>query len=89
MYQNHGGGMVPGPSDWDIRLIALVPESEIEFWIPPGAEIEDNPMPRWLKDLPGTMERDGISEWYRNSGTVIGVDRELSIVAYRNTSTPN
>lgn len=88
MYQNNGGGMVPGPSDWDIRLIALVPESEIQAWVPAGIEKIDTPSPAWLKDLPGTIERDGITEWYHNSGTVVGVDRERSIVAYRNTTTP-
>jgi len=36
MYQNNGGGMVPAPSDWDIRLIAVVPRTEIEAWVPAG-----------------------------------------------------
>ncbi|XZE20516.1 hypothetical protein SH449x_000390 [Pirellulaceae bacterium SH449] len=89
MYQNNGGGMVPAPSDWDIRLIAVVPETDIEAWIPEGAEKKDYPSPAWLKDLPGTIERNGITEWYRKSETVVGIDRELSIVAYRNTSTPD
>jgi hypothetical protein len=88
MYQNNGGGTVPAPSDWDIRLIAVVPKTEIQAWVPAGAEKKDDPSPAWLKDLPGTIERDGITEWYRKSGAVIGVDRERSIVAYRNTSTP-
>jgi hypothetical protein len=88
MYQNNGGGMVPAPSDWDIRLIAVVPKTEIEAWVPVGAEKKDDPSPAWLKDIPGTIERDEITEWYRKSGIVIGVDRERSIVAYRNTSTP-
>jgi hypothetical protein len=33
-YQNNSGGMVPGPSDWDIRLVAVVPAEEIDDWIP-------------------------------------------------------
>jgi len=88
MYQNNGGGMVPAPSDWDIRLIAVVPKTEIDDWVPAGVGKKEDPSPDWLKELPGTIERDGITEWYRKSGTVIGVDRERSIVAYRNTSTP-
>ena len=74
MYQNNGGGMLPGPSDWDIRLIAVVPESEIEAWVPKDAEKKINVSPTWLQDLPGTIERDGIAEWYRSSGRVIGID---------------
>ena len=89
MYQNNGGGMVPAPSDWDIRLIAVVPETEIEAWVPAGAEKKDDPSPAWLNDLPGTIEREGLTEWYRKSGTMVGVDRERFIVAYRSTSMPD
>lgn len=89
MYQNNGGGMVPAPSDWDIRLIAVVPETEIDDWIPAGAEKKDDPSPAWVKDLPGPIERSGLTEWYRKSGTTVGVDRERSIVVYRNTSMPD
>lgn len=87
-YQNNGGGLVPAPSDWDIRLIASVPQAKIDDWVPAGAEKTDGPSPDWLKGMPGSIERDGITEWYRKSGTVVGIDRERSIVAYRNTSTP-
>ncbi|HEY9827223.1 MAG TPA: hypothetical protein V6D19_17435 [Stenomitos sp.] len=88
MYQNNGGGIVPGPSDWDIRLIAVVPSAEVKDWIPAGAKKIDASSPEWLKDLPGSIERDGIREWYRKSGTIVGIDRARSIIAYRNASTP-
>jgi hypothetical protein len=87
-YQNNAGGMVPAPSDWDIRLIAVVPKADLEAWVPAGAEKKDGPSPVWLTELPGTIERDGFTEWYHKSETVIGVDRKRSIVAYRNASTP-
>jgi hypothetical protein len=87
-YQNNGGGLVPAPSDWDIRLIASVPKAEMNDWVPVGAEKTDGPSPEWLKGMPGSIEREGITEWYRTSGTVVGLDRERSIVAYRNTSMP-
>ncbi|NJM99799.1 MAG: hypothetical protein HC800_24075 [Phormidesmis sp. RL_2_1] len=88
MYQNNGGGMIPGPSDWDIRLIAEVPPAEIDDWVPAGAEKIAVSEPEWLRELPGSIKRDGITEWYRKSGTIVAIDRTRSIVAYWNTTMP-
>src|SRR3954451_19838714 len=39
MYQNNGGGGgAPGPSDWDVRLVATVPAAELGTWVPTGAK---------------------------------------------------
>lgn len=89
MYQNNGGGMVPAPSDWDIQLIAIVPKTEVDDWVPANVQKSDVSAPEWLEGLPGGIERHGITEWYRKSGTTVGVDRQRSIVAYRSTSTPD
>lgn len=86
-YHNNGGGMMPGPSDWDIKLVAIVPVEELEQWIPEGiTKSKQNPH-AWLSDVPGEIPTAGITEWYveRNS-VMIGIDRENSIVAYRNTT---
>lgn len=88
MYQNNGGGMVPGPSDWEIRLIAVVPADEIDDWVPDGSMKKVDTSSEWLSDLPGMIERGAISEWYHHGGTVVGIDRENSVVAFRSTSTP-
>jgi len=88
-YQNNGGGMVPGPSDWDIQLIAAVPVSELDAWIPGSVQKTETRPPKWLLDLPGSIERQGITEWYCNSGTEVGIDRTKSLVAYRNTTMPD
>ena len=88
VYQNNGGGMIPAPSEWDIRLIAVVPKIEIDTWVPTGAKKSDAPSQTWWKDLPGPIEKDGITEWYSTSGTATGIDRERSIVVYRSTSMP-
>ncbi len=88
MYQNNSGGMVPGPSDWDVRLVAVVPAAELDKWIPANAEKSEGPPPAWLTSLPGDIERDGIREWHRQSRVMVGLDRAKSIVAYRNLSTP-
>ena len=88
-YQNNGGGIIPGPSDWDIRLIAEVPSADLDDWIPSDTEKGDGPSPPWLGDLPGAIAREGIAEWYRKAAIEVGIDRARSIVAYRNTSTPD
>ncbi len=88
MYQNNSSGMVPGPSDWDVRLVAQVPRSELKQWVPKGATKFDGSAQDWVTQIPGSIRRDGITEWYRSGGTIVGFDRDGSIVAYRNSSTP-
>lgn len=88
MYQNNSSGMVPGPSDWDVRLVAQVPRSELEQWVPEGATKFDGSAQDWVTQVPGSIRRDGITEWHRSGGTIVGIDRDGSIVAYRNSSTP-
>ena len=82
--------MIPGPSDWDIRLIAEVPEDTLEEWIPEEAPAtRAAEPPAWVADLPGAIERSGLTEWYRVGGREVGVDRERAIVVYRNRSVWN
>jgi hypothetical protein len=89
MYQNNGGGMVPGPSEWDVRLIAVVPPADVDGWIPKDVQKDDGLAPQWLRDMPGSIKKDEVTQWYRKAGIEVGIDRAHSIVAYRNTSTPN
>ncbi|MCY2938506.1 MAG: hypothetical protein NTV55_09130 [Planctomycetota bacterium] len=89
VYQNNGGGLVPGPSGWDIRLVAVVPASELDSWIPADARKTNGPALEWVQDLPGMIERRKITEWYRKSGIEVGLDRTQSVVVYRNASTPD
>ncbi len=82
----HGGeGLAPGPSEWDVRLVALVPESDLDAWIPEGASpgaIDT----RWTETLPAGIDRRGVSAWYSKGGVVVGVDRKASVVVYRNVA---
>jgi hypothetical protein len=83
-YQNNGGGGVPGPSDWDIRLIATVPASEVGAWIPVGAKRRTTtPSVDWLKSVPTTLDLSGLDEWYGNDKQTVGIDRQRRIIAYR------
>jgi hypothetical protein len=83
-YSNNSGGMVPGPSDWDIRLIATVPEAEIQDWIPPGVK-SSSVDSEWLKSVPTSLDLSGLNEWYKDEDghRISGIDRQRRIIAYR------
>ena len=82
-YLNKSGGMVPGPSEWDIRLVAAVPLAELAAWVPPGLAPAPSADTQWLADVPGDGRAAGIREWYTGPGLVVGIDRKRSVVAYR------
>jgi hypothetical protein len=86
MYQNNGGGMVPGPSDWDVRLVATVPASELQAWVPAGVSAASAPDTAWLTAVPTALDLSGVSEWYVDGERVIGIDRARQIVVYRLSS---
>ena len=86
MYQNNGGGTVPGPSDWDVRLIATVPASELQAWIPAGVNASAAPDIAWLKSVPTTLDLSGVSEWYVDGKRIVGIDRAKRVVVYRLSS---
>lgn len=80
---NNNGGMVPGPSDWDIRLVATVPPAELDDWVPAGEASLPTADTQWLAGVPGAESAAGIVEWYTSPGRVVGIDRQRSVVAYR------
>lgn len=82
-YQNNGGGLVPSPSEWDIRLVAAVPPTELAEWVPPGLAPSPAADTGWLAGVPGGARAAGITAWYTGPGLVVGIDRERSVVAYR------
>lgn len=54
-FQNNSGGLVPGPSDWDIIIIAQIPKSEIELWTK-GLLSMHQPKIDWMNNLPGSID---------------------------------
>ncbi len=75
--------IVPAPSEWDIRLIAIVPEEELHLWIPAGIRVSTSTDRNWLTNVPSSHLADGITEWYTQQGKIVGVNRQTSVVAYR------
>jgi hypothetical protein len=83
VYYNNGGGMVPGPSEWDIRLVAKVPSAELAAWVPSGLAATPSADTQWLAVVPGAGQANRIREWYASPGLIVGIDRQHSVVAYR------
>lgn len=82
-YHNNGGGLVPGPSDWDVRLRAVVPCEELSAWTPGDTTSSTQPALDWALALPGDVEVSGVTTWYITPQSEIGVDTERCVVAYR------
>ncbi len=85
-YNNHSEGMVPGPSDWDIKILAVVPPDEIEDWIPKGVSKSKGAPPAWVASMKAEISTDGVTEWYEKERIKVGIDRTDSIVVYRNAT---
>lgn len=83
-FKNNSAG-VPGPSDWDVRLVATVPQLELEAWVPQGVErAKATPRDvRWLTAVPTSIDLNGVDEWYDNGRRTVGLDRQRRIVVWR------
>lgn len=68
-YQDNSTGMVPGPSDWDIRVALKVKEADIPLWIEGMEEIlpEQISENMWedLKTESFTWERHETVKYYK------------------------
>lgn len=82
-YFNGGRGLVPGPSEWDVRVVATVPHGELELWVPAGEPAAPTADTAWLASVPGAERAGTITEWYVRPGRTVGVDRARAVVAYR------
>ena len=83
-YQNNGGGRVAGPSEWDVRLIAVVPENEIDLWRQGVKTQSLDAIPDWVLQTATSIDVSSIKEWYVEDGTTVGIDNEQRLVAYSN-----
>lgn len=84
-YTNNSGGMVPGPSDWDIRIVAQVPPAELPNWWS-GLKPVASPDTEWVTSLRTAIDHSGVSRWFQDEGVLVGVDSTNSVVLYRNVS---
>lgn len=77
----NNSGWLPGPSDWDIKLVAKVPASELSLWTKDSTKTTD--AKEWPTKFAQEIDVSGIDIWYESNGKVVGVDEDNSIVAYR------
>ena len=85
-FQNNGGGRLPGPSDWDIRLAAQVPKDEIDVWVSQEMNTSSPPKKPWYQKIVNEIDVSGVTEWHSAGGRSVGIDRVDSIVVYRNNN---
>jgi hypothetical protein len=78
-------GMVPDPTEWDIRLIATVPADEIDQWINGLGEVKF-PGLEWISDIPNASTNLRDFKWYQDDKRTVGVNRVSRTVLYRNHS---
>lgn len=83
---NGGSGLVPGPSYGDIKLVATVPASELDAWVPPSTRPSTQPTAsadrEWLESVPTKLDLSGVDEWYQDGRRTVGLDRTRRIVVY-------
>ena len=79
----NGGSFAPGPSEWDIRIVASVDPNDLDQWVIAGKQKTEMETPDWVSKTAATIGVDGISEWYVDGGRTVGIDRGNGIVAYR------
>ncbi len=82
-YSNNSGGLVPGPSEWDVRIVAVVPPGELTAWTS-GLTPATSPATGWLADVPTPIDHSAVTQWFQKGGVVVGVDKRNSVVVYRN-----
>lgn len=80
------GGRLPGPSEWDLRLVAIVPEAELQAWVPSGVAFSPSAEVEFLKTVPTTIDYSTIREWYVDQHHVVGLDRAKRVVVYYKSS---
>lgn len=83
-YRDNSGGMVPGPSDYDIRVLAEVKPESVKAWqgqLQPDNQNEDL---SWIADL--KQLDTSKTELYGNSKNLLVVFPESNLVARRVTT---
>lgn len=81
-----GGGALPSPSEWDIRVYAVVPAEGVGAWAR-GLAAASQPGLDWVSQIPGAPADFGAFAWFADGGGVIvGIDEATGGVLYRNVA---
>lgn len=82
-FNDGGSGMVPGPTEWNICILAVVSAKELDQWIA-GLSETTNPDTTWTTYIPGAPADLKGFKWYVDDRRTVGVDRANRIVLYQN-----
>lgn len=82
-YIDGGSGMVPGPTEWNVRVFAVVPAGEIDQWID-GLSVVAVPDLEWISGIPKAPPDVSRYKWYKGDRVNVGIDRESRTVLYWN-----
>jgi hypothetical protein len=82
-YIDGGSGMVPSPTEWNIRVLAIVPAGEVVQWID-GLSLASDPELDWISDISEAPTDLSSYKWYEGDHVIVGIDRESRIVLYWN-----
>ena len=80
-----GSGMVPGPSEWNIRILATVPADEIDQWTN-GLQPVGLPELDWVTDIPNAPTDLSGFTWYQDERKTVGINLNRRVVLYRSHS---
>lgn len=84
-YHNNSTGLVPGPSDWNIRIVAKVPPADLATWTS-GLTRVSKADTSWLSDVPTSINYSGVSEWFQSDYKIVGIDTKSAVVVYKNSN---
>ena len=84
-YFDGGRGMLPAPSEWDIRIVAVVPKDELGQW---SSELHTSePFDiGWVESVGVTINHFELERWYCKGDIEVAVDEDNSTVIYRNVA---
>ena len=81
-YIDGGDGMVPGPTEWDVRMLAKVPVESLDEWAS-GMVPTQIPDVSWVSFIPNAPIEMASFEWYSGEGRIVGISRGSRLVLYR------
>lgn len=86
VYHDNGGGLVPGPSDWDIQAVMMV--DDVAAWVDGKTEVETADF-SWAEGLlTEGLRPSSQPTYYTNSTTTIAIFEPEQIIFLHSTTTP-
>lgn len=82
-FRDGGDGLLVSPSEWNIRVAAVVPDEEIEQWTH-GLKPAVDPDTSWVAEIPGSPSDLTGFEWFEEGGQIVGRHSGERRVVYRN-----